>query len=43
MMMVVSLQDSDRSQTENLQVYLRVRPFTAGESDSGESQVTDFC
>ncbi|XP_013878782.1 kinesin-like protein KIF20B isoform X2 [Austrofundulus limnaeus] len=30
--------DNDRSQTENLQVYLRVRPFTAGESDSGESQ-----
>ncbi|KAM4715918.1 kinesin-like protein KIF20B isoform 2-T3 [Anableps anableps] len=25
-------------QTENLQVYLRVRPFTAAESDSGESQ-----
>ncbi|XP_015251664.1 PREDICTED: kinesin-like protein KIF20A [Cyprinodon variegatus] len=27
-----------QSQTENLQVYLRVRPFTADESDSGESQ-----
>ncbi|XP_054880859.1 kinesin-like protein KIF20A isoform X2 [Poeciliopsis prolifica] len=25
-------------QTENLHVYLRVRPFTAAESDSGESQ-----
>ncbi|XP_027884482.1 kinesin-like protein KIF20A isoform X2 [Xiphophorus couchianus] len=25
-------------QTENLQVYLRVRPFTPAESDSGESQ-----
>ncbi|XP_051275749.1 kinesin-like protein KIF20B isoform X2 [Dicentrarchus labrax] len=31
-------QDSVQSQTENLQVYLRVRPFTAAESDSGGSQ-----
>ncbi|XP_008313185.1 kinesin-like protein KIF20A isoform X2 [Cynoglossus semilaevis] len=31
-------QDSDQSQSENLQVFLRVRPFTASESDSGESQ-----
>ncbi|KAF7203633.1 transcript variant X3 [Nothobranchius furzeri] len=27
-----------QSQTENLQVYLRVRPFTAAESDNGKSQ-----
>ncbi|XP_041818845.1 kinesin-like protein KIF20A isoform X2 [Chelmon rostratus] len=31
-------QDSVQSQSENLQVYLRVRPFTAAESDSGASQ-----
>ncbi|XP_070846015.1 kinesin-like protein KIF20A [Chaetodon trifascialis] len=31
-------QDSVQSQSENLQVYLRIRPFTAAESDSGESQ-----
>ncbi|XP_037836535.1 kinesin-like protein KIF20B [Kryptolebias marmoratus] len=31
-------QDSVQSLTENLQVYLRIRPFTAGESDSRESQ-----
>ncbi|XP_040922509.1 kinesin-like protein KIF20A isoform X3 [Toxotes jaculatrix] len=31
-------QDSLQSQSENLQVYLRVRPFTAAESDNGESQ-----
>ncbi|XP_078147033.1 uncharacterized protein LOC139918632 [Centroberyx gerrardi] len=31
-------QESVQSQTENLQVYLRIRPFTASESDSGESQ-----
>ncbi|XP_038591640.1 LOW QUALITY PROTEIN: kinesin-like protein KIF20A [Micropterus salmoides] len=31
-------QDSVQSQTENLQVYLRVRPFTAAESDNGGSQ-----
>ncbi|KAM7381007.1 hypothetical protein PAMA_012037 [Pampus argenteus] len=30
-------QDSAESQVENLQVYLRIRPFTAAESDSGES------
>ncbi|KAM7370279.1 hypothetical protein PAMP_009842 [Pampus punctatissimus] len=30
-------QDSAASQVENLQVYLRIRPFTAAESDSGES------
>lgn len=36
---VVSHQDGVRSQSENLQVYLRVRPFTAAESDGGESQV----
>ncbi|XP_059180022.1 kinesin-like protein KIF20B [Centropristis striata] len=28
----------DSSPSENLQVYLRVRPFTAAESDGGESQ-----
>ncbi|XP_067432227.1 kinesin-like protein KIF20A [Thunnus thynnus] len=32
------VQDSTESQAENLQVYLRVRPFTAAESSSGESQ-----
>ncbi|XP_039992224.1 kinesin-like protein KIF20A [Xiphias gladius] len=31
-------QDSVQSQSENLQVYLRVRPFTSVESDNGESQ-----
>ncbi|XP_034535111.1 kinesin-like protein KIF20A [Notolabrus celidotus] len=31
-------QDSDQSQSENLQVYLRVRPFTAAESDHEGSQ-----
>ncbi|XP_030610287.1 kinesin-like protein KIF20A isoform X2 [Archocentrus centrarchus] len=31
-------QDNAQEQGENLQVYLRVRPFTAAESDSGESQ-----
>ncbi|XP_072228973.1 uncharacterized protein [Leuresthes tenuis] len=31
-------QDGGQSQEENLQVYLRVRPFTAAESDHGESQ-----
>ncbi|XP_070783499.1 kinesin-like protein KIF20A [Enoplosus armatus] len=31
-------QDSVQSQSENLQVYLRVRPFTAAESDNGGSQ-----
>uniref|UniRef100_A0A3Q3JLE0 Kinesin motor domain-containing protein n=1 Tax=Monopterus albus TaxID=43700 RepID=A0A3Q3JLE0_MONAL len=31
-------QDSVQSQSENLQVYLRVRPLTAAESNSGESQ-----
>nr|XP_046232599.1 kinesin-like protein KIF20A isoform X2 [Scatophagus argus] len=31
-------QDSVEPQSENLQVYLRVRPFTAAESDSGGSQ-----
>ncbi|XP_076616249.1 uncharacterized protein kif20bb isoform X2 [Chaetodon auriga] len=31
-------QDSVQSQSENLQVYLRIRPFTAAESDSRESQ-----
>ncbi|XP_069373606.1 kinesin-like protein KIF20A [Paralichthys olivaceus] len=30
--------ESVQSQAENLQVYLRVRPFTATESDNGESQ-----
>lgn len=38
--MLVSQQDSAQEQSENLQVYLRVRPFTAAESDSGEPQVT---
>lgn len=36
---VFSQQDSAPSQSENLQVYLRVRPFTAAESDNVESQV----
>jgi len=40
MLLLLSLQDSVQSQSENLQVYLRVRPFTAAESDNGESQVT---
>ncbi|XP_023262141.1 kinesin-like protein KIF20B [Seriola lalandi dorsalis] len=31
-------QDSAQSQSENLQVYLRVRPFTVVESGNGESQ-----
>ncbi|XP_058478056.1 kinesin-like protein KIF20A isoform X2 [Solea solea] len=31
-------QEGATSQSENLQVYLRVRPFTASERDSGESQ-----
>ncbi|XP_026206490.1 kinesin-like protein KIF20A [Anabas testudineus] len=31
-------QDSVSSQSENLQVYLRIRPFTAAESDNSESQ-----
>lgn len=35
-----SHQDSDQEQSENLQVYLRVRPFTAAESNHGGSQVT---
>ncbi|XP_041829638.1 kinesin-like protein KIF20A isoform X2 [Melanotaenia boesemani] len=34
----VPAQDSFQSETENLQVYLRVRPFTAAENDNGESQ-----
>ncbi|XP_071318051.1 kinesin-like protein KIF20A isoform X2 [Trachinotus anak] len=34
----VPAQDSVQSQSENLQVYLRVRPFTAAESSNGESQ-----
>ncbi|XP_028264530.1 kinesin-like protein KIF20B isoform X2 [Parambassis ranga] len=33
-----AVQDTGPSQAENLQVYLRVRPFTAAESDNGESQ-----
>ncbi|XP_051795633.1 kinesin-like protein KIF20B isoform X3 [Acanthochromis polyacanthus] len=33
-----ALQENLQSQTENLQVYLRVRPFTAAESDNGQSQ-----
>lgn len=37
---VFSHQDSVPSQSENLQVYLRVRPFTAAESDNVETQVT---
>ncbi|XP_047465927.1 kinesin-like protein KIF20A isoform X2 [Mugil cephalus] len=31
-------QESVSSQSENLQVYLRVRPFTAAESENGEAQ-----
>ncbi|XP_014263803.3 kinesin-like protein KIF20B isoform X3 [Maylandia zebra] len=31
-------QDDAQEQSENLQVYLRVRPFTAAESGSGEAQ-----
>lgn len=38
--MLLSLQDDAQEQSENLQVYLRVRPFTAAESGSGEAQVT---
>lgn len=38
--MLFCQQDGDQSQSENLQVYLRVRPFTVAENDSGESQVT---
>ncbi|XP_070708234.1 kinesin-like protein KIF20A isoform X2 [Pempheris klunzingeri] len=33
-----ALPAKDSVQSENLQVYLRVRPFTAAESDHGESQ-----
>ncbi|KAI3365136.1 hypothetical protein L3Q82_010104 [Scortum barcoo] len=35
---LVCLCHQDSVQSENLQVYLRVRPFTAAESDSGGSQ-----
>lgn len=38
--MLLSLQDDAQEQSENLQVYLRVRPFTAAESGSREAQVT---
>lgn len=34
-----SSQDDDLSRSENLQVYLRVRPMTVTESNNGESQV----
>lgn len=33
------LQDSCTKEKEHLQVYLRVRPFTSAETNSGESQV----
>lgn len=36
----VGSQEGALSQSENLQVYLRVRPFTAAECNNGESQVT---
>ncbi|KAM9837489.1 kinesin-like protein KIF20B [Aulostomus maculatus] len=35
---VLPVKESIQSQSENLQVYLRVRPLTAAESDSRESQ-----
>lgn len=35
----VVLCHQDAVQSENLQVYLRVRPFTAAESDKKEAQV----
>uniref|UniRef100_A0A3B4GJK0 Kinesin motor domain-containing protein n=1 Tax=Pundamilia nyererei TaxID=303518 RepID=A0A3B4GJK0_9CICH len=38
--MLLSLQDDAQEQSENLQVYLRVRPFTAAESGSREDCVT---
>lgn len=37
------LQDGVVPQSENLQVYLRVRPFTSAESNNGESQVNCPC
>lgn len=37
-----SHQDAAPSQSENLQVFLRVRPFTSAESDAAESQVSFF-
>lgn len=36
-------ESDDLSQAENLQVYLRVRPNTVTESNSGESQVCHIC